>query len=445
MKILVTLYEINNYGGIINNNENLIAGFRELGHKVDFVEMIWKEKSMDKKTKFPDTYEVDKMGSRIKYNQEFGWLFPKENRIPYKGKKNIDRWKKFASKYDLILWQIPCPTKRKDHEGNSDWIKLYDLDVPQIAYVHDGNFAKLYPWFAVVRKHIIGVGCTNNCGYNTLKEIDIPRALIFSPQNTENCVEKVKWKKRRKGFFSLQNWKAWKHVDDLIRAVPYMDDDILKVFAGRGIEYHYMRSKNKCKTKYYVNKKYDPDCRKKDIGKRIWDLAEKNGMKHLGYIYNKKKVIALMRNLKCLVDPAWSISLSEVGEHYNRVSVEAMMQGMVPIARNLGVSSDIDGFGELMTPDENYVMVRHDASPKEFAEIVCDTVNMSQKRANSFFENNKRIVKLHDRKYIAEQFLKLAKKKPCGFYNKLKVGKLSDRVNKNAVHELVNFFKVKRR
>lgn len=40
MKILVTMYGINSPGGIINHNENLIAGFKLQGHHVDFVELV---------------------------------------------------------------------------------------------------------------------------------------------------------------------------------------------------------------------------------------------------------------------------------------------------------------------------------------------------------------------------------------------------------------------
>ena len=37
MKILTTLFEIQDYGGIIQSTELLIEGFRDLGHECEFV------------------------------------------------------------------------------------------------------------------------------------------------------------------------------------------------------------------------------------------------------------------------------------------------------------------------------------------------------------------------------------------------------------------------
>jgi hypothetical protein len=42
MKILMTLFDIQDYGGIINHAENLAAGFVKLGHTVDFVKLCLK-------------------------------------------------------------------------------------------------------------------------------------------------------------------------------------------------------------------------------------------------------------------------------------------------------------------------------------------------------------------------------------------------------------------
>ena len=39
MKVLITMYGINSPGGIINHNEQLIAGLKQQGHEVNFVEL----------------------------------------------------------------------------------------------------------------------------------------------------------------------------------------------------------------------------------------------------------------------------------------------------------------------------------------------------------------------------------------------------------------------
>ena len=44
MKFLMTLYQIQDYGGIINHAEHLARGLRILGHEVDFRMLVPKYK-----------------------------------------------------------------------------------------------------------------------------------------------------------------------------------------------------------------------------------------------------------------------------------------------------------------------------------------------------------------------------------------------------------------
>ena len=85
MKVLITMYDINNPGGIINHNENLIAGLKELGHEVDFVELLWRERSSEKRVSDKTGFEEKHSGYPV--HQGKGWLFPVQKRIPYKGRE----------------------------------------------------------------------------------------------------------------------------------------------------------------------------------------------------------------------------------------------------------------------------------------------------------------------------------------------------------------------
>ena len=62
MKILITMYNINNPGGIINHNENLIAGLQQIGHEVDFVELVWRTSVKGKKTTDQNEYMTGASG-----------------------------------------------------------------------------------------------------------------------------------------------------------------------------------------------------------------------------------------------------------------------------------------------------------------------------------------------------------------------------------------------
>ena len=218
MKVLITMYGINSPGGIINHNEQLIAGLKQQGHEVNFVELSWREEIKGKTTKDDTEYELGASG--IPVHQGKGWLFPRINRFAYKGDWNIKRWKRFAEDYDIIIWQIPVPTKQKDNEGNTDWLALYDLPerIKQVAIVHDGNMEKSYPWIHQISHHLSGLACVHPCAYHGAAVLDVPRALIFNPQDLSSLTRNNDWKQRRNSFISMQTFKGWKHVDDLVRA-----------------------------------------------------------------------------------------------------------------------------------------------------------------------------------------------------------------------------------
>src|SRR4051812_30641673 len=102
MKILITFYELQDPGGIINNQEALFCGLKELGHDVDVRLLVWKSSIQVNKGNRALAQQTSAM--EMKYDQDVGWSWPANMRVPYKGKYNIQRWKTFASTYDLIIW-----------------------------------------------------------------------------------------------------------------------------------------------------------------------------------------------------------------------------------------------------------------------------------------------------------------------------------------------------
>ena len=440
MKILITMYNINIPVGIINHNENLIAGLQNIGHEVNFVELVWRTSVNAKKCK--DYTGYVKKASGIPVHQGKGWLFPFENRVAYKGELCLKRWKKMASEYDLIIWQIPVPTKQRDNEGNSDWLELYNLpkNIKQIAVIHDGNMAKSYPWIHQVSEHLDGLACVHPCAYHGAAGLDIPRALIFNPQLTAEKHDKPSWEMRSDGFISMQTFKGWKHVDDLVRAMAHLNPCIDKRLAGGGIEHNYMTSKEKCKEKYFVSQDLDPDIDPIYYGEKIWDVAISKGMQWYGYL-SEDEVRKHLREVKCMVDPSWSIAYAKTGDHFNRVVIDGMIEGAIPIARNLGVATNSQGIGEVLKPDENYMMVPHDATPLEFANVIEDTLSLPNYVVQEILENNLVLLDLFSRHNIANQYIELANNEPTGYYKKLEVGVLSPAITKKTQQVMTEFFK----
>lgn len=420
IRVLITFFPLNNPGGIINNQEGLVAGLRDLGCEVETKLLVWKEE-IGREVSRDRRLEPEVGSTGMPFDQELGWKWPVSERIPYKGKKNLKAWKKYASTFDIIIWQIPVPTMQRDNEGNMDWPALYDLpDIAQVAYVHDGNMMDSYPWIYEIADKLTGVIGVHPCAYHSLKYLPVPRALAFSPQ--QNIKERIaaadKFRKRRSGWASFQTFKAWKRVDDLVRAVPHMVNGENKVLGGGGIHYYYMTSKEKLRPEYVADKSRDPDMLKAWKGKRIWDLALEAGMEYTGYLRTDERDQKLFR-AKFLIDPSWSKKYASVGDHFNRTSVEGIIAGCVPIARNLGVASSEDGVGEFFKPDENYYMIPYDATPKEFADYVDAALTMHKDDIAELLENGRKMLKHFDYKATAMAFLDIASGRPAGVFQRV--------------------------
>ncbi len=438
MKVLITFYDVNNPGGMINNQEGLYAGLRRLGHDVDVVRLEWKT-SCSRGSATRDTRIMGRQG--MMYDQELGWIWPVEKRFAYKGRKNLKKWKQFASRFDLIIWQIPVPTKQKNNFGNLDWLDLYDVPVKQIAYVHDGNFKKMYPWLCAVRKHLIGIAGTHPCAYHSTALMGLPRALVFSAQvNIKRRWSDNPYGKRSPGFLSLQTFKAWKRVPELVRAVPHMSSRVeKKLLAGGGLHYHYMTSKDKLKEEYKIDRRRDPDISEDCAGERIWDVAMYCGMEYLGYIHNKRRD-RILSSVRLIVDPSWSHSYSKQGDHINRAVIDGLICGCVPVARNLGVATNPEGNGEFFLANKNYVMVPWNATPREFGEIVSEAANMPRSKYEDMLAAGRELVSHWDYRVVAQGFIDLANERPAGFYKSRGKEKYNPVLEEICQYELDHFF-----
>ena len=234
-------------------------------------------------------------------------------------------------------------------------------------------------------------------------------------------------------------------MDDIIRAVPYMSKSLQKVIGGGGIEQRYMSSRNKVKERYFCTTKYDPDLpeylEQNEI--TIWDRALYYGMQYLGFVSEFKRDIFL-RQLRTLVDPSWSLTYTKQGAHFNRTVVEAIKQGSIPVATNIGMSDNIYGEGEVFNPKDNYIMIPYNSHPKEYAQIVEYANNLSNDEALSIIERNYNLLDLFDRRKVAQDFIDLANGQSCGFFKKRVKGKLDPDMVKRSRKEMKSFFNLRK-
>lgn len=415
MKILMVMHTFNNFGGIINHCEHLMAGLKELGHEVNFAYL--KGNKTVRPVEIPETlgegWEIG-VGSGYPVHQGDGWMAPYYS---YKVKDSINKFVEDANRHDIVIWQSIFGFKNKDTEKDVNWLPMIEkVTAKQVAIIHDGNLKKLYTWIQLFEHHFAGLACVHPAAYESADFMNVPRAMILNPQDIDGIPETPRFGGRENKILSIQTFKRWKRVDDLVRAVPHMPM-VKTLVGGYGMEAAYMMSKEKCKEEYYCTKQYDPDATDKMLGKRIWENAEDSGtFKYLGFISGGKRD-EILSTSKFLVDPSWS---NTYGEHFNRVVIDAMRIGTVPIAINYGVSNNEEGNGVVLKAGVNYCMLKKSYTPKQYAEKITEYCDISPESYKQIQLNNYELIKQFDRKVIAQHYIDLAFGKETGYLKELK-------------------------
>lgn len=397
-------------GGIINHHLELSAGLKELGHSVTTKLLVWRDQAPRGMAGGKGSHNDE-----LEYDQRRGFTWRHNQIVPYKGLQNILRWQEFASKFDLIIWQVAVPTKRKENRGNTDWLHLYRVDVPQIAVIHDGNFLDSYPWLHLVSGRLTGLACVHDCAYNSARHISVPSAFIPNPFNIPDDLRpdtREQWNKRLKGFLSVQTWKAWKRVPELLRAIPHMAEDTHKFVAGKGIDYYYLTSKDKCK---YPG---------------VWDAAVDSGMEYLDVITNEYRD-NLMRHVTLGVDASWSKKYAGIGAHFNRVQIETLLAGAVPVVRDIAVHDSV------FVHKKNCLVIEYDASPKYFAHQIDHYARIPYEEHSRIVGHGQELARQYfARQKVADQFVQLA---TAGFKD-CYIGVLDEKVKLNGYNAILEFF-----
>lgn len=399
MKICIAFHQCMDLGGIINHTEQLIGGLKDLGHTVHLKELVYANHASTMRRE--GSFEVGPSG--IPFHQGKGWNFNSRDRLAYKTTAHMNSAIQILNGYDMVIWTVPVPPKNKSHMGNHRWPELYDLkpEVKQVAFIHDGNARSNSLHLQHVAHHLSGLACVHECALNGANFLPIPRALVLNPQ--ENPVREVQdWRNKRAGFVNMQTFKAWKHVHELIEAIAYMPDkhpEELREVAGKGIEYQYMTSEEKCKPDYF-HPSYEEEHHWFD-GMKIWDAALGSGMTHHDY-WSTQEVDEMLTQARVLVDPSWSAKYSKIGGHWNRVVVDAMIRGAVPVAHSLGMGKSLFKAGQ------HFIDLEPARDAQDYADIVIAAGNMNKMEAQHYRDYAMELLPLFDRKAVAQKLIDLA-------------------------------------
>jgi glycosyltransferase involved in cell wall biosynthesis len=420
MKVLLEHFQIQDWGGIVNYSEFLARGLKSQGHEVESVMLKNKGKTGIPKVKDRSGTQGWEFGSGLGLwmHQKSGW----EGMYNLNYVADVAEGEDWASDYDLVIYIVPVPTCSKATKGDEDWLRLFgNTSAKQLAVVHDGNMQKLYPHLLEVCDRLDGIVCVHDASFNSCDVLPIRRAFIPNPHEYDPLCDITPMSERTDGFVSMQTFKRWKRVDDLVRAIPHMDDFHEKIVCGGGIEYHYMTSVNKCKPEYM-----DKD------GNKIWDNALEAGMDFRGYITTAERDTVL-QDVKLLIDPSWSLKYSELGAHFNRVMVEAMSWGCVPVCTDLGMKNSM-----LFEAGVNYIEVPYNSNPVEYANYI-DNALADNELLTTIQQNNLKLIEMFDKEVIAKSIIDFAFGNGDWPHGETVCGELTEKLKADAKRKMEHF------
>lgn len=395
MKILITIFEICDYGGIVAGVENLIKGFKLHGHTVDLV--ILRPNDQDpswRKTDGPAAcWKSETGGSAHATN---GWYGVRV--MGYGSHNRMLQWQDFADGYDMVIHEVPNP---KPVEG---WQKLFHISPPQIVVVHDAHFRDMYPHLVEVAPFITALTVTNHAGYRALEWFPAPRAFIGAAHIPADWNSLRPWDTRDKTAICAHIWKAWKHMDTVVAAAPHLKECAL-VMGGDGIEGRYMRSKEKCKPKY----------------KGLWDAFLESDHEYRGLLQHDE-LLRLYSRSKLMVDMSYSKKFASLGNHFNRSILEAANYGCISICTSENMAPTNEQV-VLWEDNKTHIAVPKDITPKSLAEVMDWAVNLTESEVQDMIDRVRKILLDHfDYRKVPAEFIKLATGKPAGIYPRLETG-----------------------
>lgn len=466
MKILIADFKIEKYGGIVEHVSAKVKALKALGHEVDIAQLTpsaTTQKAYDKKVKEIQNgafqgklkvssqnggYEFDE-GSGYYKNNYYGFFLPPTNRIGVFEPDAFERWTELTKGVDLIMWNF-MPTKSRAWNAFdfSFWWKFFDLpdSIKQIFIAHDAYFDVRASNVTALRDKILFLECAHIAAYKCCENLGMPRTLLLNPRYLDEGgkMPVKKLSEREYDFFAAHIFKSMKRIDDLLRAVPYLEGNYSTIVAGSGIEQAYMTAPEKCKEQYKVSKKRDPDVDVKREGEKIWDIAEEYGFIYLGQI-SSDDVNKMLLNSKFAIDPSWAKHYANYCRtHINGFVIEAMLNGCYPVIR--------DYKGLVKTKEEVYdplfeqikaVVIPWNATPKQFAEALKEASKMSNEKYLEDTQHNFELVHTYfNAKENMREVIRLVEGGKTLINKELEIGNDSDKVKEITKDIMTDFFKI---
>lgn len=382
MRILFVVPGGNDLGGIITSTEQYVAGLKEAGHDVTFMTAAFTK--MSARTSIPrGKYANDFTrgpGTGELYHTTQGWRG--EHRESLMNADDRARFIQIGKQHDIVIWASMYGFRNPGTEGQSDWVDaIRKLRGKHIFMIHDDHIRDRYPWAFALAKYARAFVGVQPCSYDSLAGVAAPRAMVYTP--LPPIPKRVRSIDDRSGFFMCQVWKGWKNGDRLVAAAPYMPKNSIS-FAGDGIALRYMRSPDKCPSRW----------------EGLWDAAMKK-QKYLGVINEGHRDMAL-QDAKFLVD----LSVRHNSGQYNRIVQEAMAQGCVVIADPRFIEGNAGK--SLFKAGEHYFPIFAELGREELAETLMAYDRIDARRYAKVQRAARAVLGEFDRVKLAKQLMCVA-------------------------------------
>ena len=360
MKILIPVYEIQDYGGITGHTELLMRGLKEAGHEVMLVILRNNDQpAYRKKAHGPAGCYDSETGGQV--HLLYGWYgvyvmsYGTEDRAG-----EFTQWA--GGNFDYIIWTLPCP-----YNNEGAWRTLYETGLPQVACIHDAHYTRAYTHLADVADKLAFIAPVNESAYGAVLSYPGPRRLI---NNGHVVIPKPKIPYHECSWTAVcaHVWKAWKNMHRVVEAAPFLEDCQL-IMGGDGIEGRYMRSKTKCKPKY----------------KGMWDAFQQSKHDYLG-ILPPERLFHWYTHSRVMIDLSWNTRFASYGCHYNRSIIEGANHGCVPLLTTEFMENS------KVFPEETYIGVSKDACAEDLAEHIDYACNLDAVQAYDMLADLREII-----------------------------------------------------
>ena len=379
MKILHTIDAELSYGGVVPYIEDIMAGFKTLGHETELVQ-LGKPKAFRNVDK---SVIGEGSGLWLGKNINNGWF--NAPRIDQHGIPN--GW---ASQWDLVFHHTPTVRMNKSTQGDSSWIDVWERAwTKQVAVIHSSNFATQYPHLLHVREHIEAALCVHDAAFGGCKALDgVRRRMIPNPFDVSGKPFGEPPSKRDQIVGSVAMWRPSKRLLMAVQtAIALADFGVKYEIVGEGIDRYKMASPTKC-----------PDEFRDEEGNRFWDTAVNLGMRWFKYKHYHE-IYEWMRNLVFHID--FTRDNTEYA-WWNRTSLEAAISGCIPV-----VHEDAMVLGEEGTISDvglEFIILGKEQSEQSIAKTIND-LGWYPQRLDEIAESNREAMKQFQRESIAQGVL----------------------------------------